>query len=155
MNHQKISTEFIADKSTNDCFWLYVNDVRTRVYFFNRPILAVSEAQQKKKSLLITQWIVREEIFPHDSDWKNFNICAPCLFHIKTLKKLDEVPHWTNELIGVQTSRYIETIEHKSIMDQWLGTSQWTQFSKRIAENHISSEVGIYFWHYGYAIYFI
>ncbi len=151
----KVNTEFITDKSIRDCICLYVNGERTNIFFFIKMMLFQCSEQQQQKALLTQRWIEQGKIFPYDGNWKNFSICAPCLFHIRELSKLNEIPHWANELVGVQTNRYIDSNEHKSIIQQWTNTQQWTQFSKRIKKENISNQVGIYFWHYGYAIYFI
>lgn len=137
------------------CISLYVNDQKTNIYYFTRPMIFCDEKQQQRNALQAQQFIEEGKVFPPGGNWAGLDLCASCLFTIRGLVQLNKPGDWDNAIITVQTPCLISPEQHDAITSQWVGKTQQTQFIKRIIGDEISNAAGIYIDKYGYILYFI
>ncbi|MBN8787243.1 MAG: hypothetical protein J0I84_09140 [Terrimonas sp.] len=151
----RLQTEFKPSENLQDCISLYVNGHKTNVYYFTRPMIFCDEKQQQRDAIKAQRFIEEGKVFPPGGNWAGFDLCASCLFTIRELIQLKRPGAWSNAILTLQTPYFIPHEQHETIIRQWIGKTEQTQFTKRIVGDEISNAAGIYIDNYGYTLYFI
>jgi len=150
-----IQTTFKAGTTTSNTISLFINDVKTNIYYFTVPSAGKTVAQQQQEAFTMQRLIEQGAIYPEDGNWEGFDICDSSHFTIQELVILDFDPPYANKLLSARPGAKIGPADHQKIIASYLHKTEWTQYSKRLIQDRISDRVGIRFGSYGYGIYFI
>lgn len=150
-------TAFKQSDNIADCYSLYVDGIKTNMYFFTRPMTGMDIEEEKAQAYLVKKLIEEGKLQPFRGTWDGFDICDACYFTLSAIQVLDPSfrPPFSNQLLNVHTSYKIELEQHPAIIKELTGKRECTQYCKRLVNAEISHTVGIRFAAYGYALYFI
>jgi|SRR5579859_4716375 len=151
----QLFTTFKPGTGTTNSISLYVNNLKTNIYYFTTLSGGKSVEAQQKEAFAMQRLIERGAIYPEDGNWEGFDICASSHFTIDHLKIIDFVPPYSNKLFQATVYYRLAPTDYPGIIASHLGKTEWTQYCKRLVEDRISNRLGILFGNFGYAVYFI
>jgi len=149
-----LHTEFKPSESIKGCHSLYVNGLKTNVYYFDKNYKFFTSTHShnlQPYAKFIERLILAGEVFPKDGNWEMFDLCAHCDVIASEVIEIEHEPNWENR---VNTMSGCFHIVKEDVLKQCKKIS-FTQFCKRLVDNTISSRIGVKFYLTAYEVYFI
>jgi hypothetical protein len=136
---------------------LYVNDIKTNVYYPEKPSELWPNAHNeaiKTKSL-----IDNGEIFPYNGDWNMFDICATTYVDLSKAQivEYDDKCSFLNVIYRCTGNDYSDVnIQLETLNVIRSKTNEFSQWTKQIDRNNFTlyKNIGVQFGNFGYRVFF-
>ena len=151
-----IQAEFIKHKVFKATYYsLFVNGVKTNIYYPEKEstfLICSKEKAEAEAELIRTG-----QIYPHDGNYENFDICGTFYANLQDAAIVETRPEFFNCLYHVTGKDYTDKAtqeeELKQIKTQ---IAYWSQWTKRIHKDtgKLLNNIGVKFYPYGYDVFY-
>lgn len=151
-----LQAEFIKHKIFQSVYYsLFVNGVKTNIYYPEKE--STFFICSKEKAEAEAELIRTEQVYPHDGNYENFDICGTFYANLQDAKITDQDGNFWNCLYRVSGSDYTDpATQEKELQEIKKQIAYWTQWTKRIdkATGKLLHNIGVKFYPFGYNVFY-